>query len=197
VEGFWRRMRQATIDGHTVCLPSAEDNLFMLALHGRLFGKPLSLKYVLDMALLLKRYQANFNWDAIAKEAARLRLASTVYFLLAGLESIGLYELPVSFVKQLRIPALKRRLIRRFIASQVFSDTIFERAKAIYQKSQLFLFDSPWEPLSYIKNISKPHFARFYNLRVEDKSTDALYRNRFLYIPYRGLGSLLKKEKCR
>ena len=190
---LWKRLRASEINKNKIRLLSPEDTLFSLALHQRRFGKRLSLKNTLDVALLIDKYQNNFDWDYVLKEAGSGRMCSTVFFVLFQAKVILGAAIPEFVWKALKVPFWKRGLISRLINKYTFSSHSFNKAKYVYFKSFFLLYDSLWEPVSHILHITHEEFAKFYNLPLYAPETKKLYKARFLYMPYRLVKDSFKK----
>ena len=112
-------------------------------------------------------------------------MRSSLFFLLWQVRLLSDTSVPEYVYKQLKLPALKRTAIRRFIETNTFAGIDSEGSnKKLYLKSHFLLYDTLREPVNYILNIPREQFAMFYNLRPYDKKTDFFYKNRLFYIPY-------------
>lgn len=192
---LWKRTRAINIAEKKIKFLSPEDTLFSLVLHKRIFGKSLNLKYVLDLALLLKKYGSSFNWDYVLREARQYRIRTSLFFLLSSLESFDNKYIPPNIYKELYIPGYKKILISNHIKKYTFMDNIESESKIIYLKSHLLLYDNFWEPLNYILKAPKEQFAMFLNLAPYNKKTDFLYKNRLFYMPLKAAFMLDAKDK--
>ena len=187
----WRKVRGIEADRGVVKLLSPEDTFFSLALHKRRFGKILSIKNVLDSRLLLNKYKDGFDWNYVLKKAAEYGLMSSVFFMLSQIDL--LFDVEAPLVTGIRIPFWKKRLINRSIENNTFLPSIGSLTREVYLKNHFLLYDNIFESIGYIMNIPKEQFAKFYDIGAYDKKTDFLYRNRFIYIPFR----LIHKFICR
>lgn len=187
---LWYRIREVNIEGRKIKLLSSEDALFSLALHNRRFGKTLCLKYALDMVLLFKKYASVFDWDYVLKEARRGKMCSSIFFALSGAGLLGEEYIPLSIIKQLHIPAWKKRLISMFIERNIFLDSMGFKLKKLHLKNHFLLYDNLKDPIEYILNIPKEQFAKFYGLKPYDKKTDFFYKNRLFYIFFKAVLNL-------
>ncbi len=190
---LWERIRKINVDGRMIMLLSPEDSLFSLALHSRRFGKILSLKYTLDIALLLKKYKDSFDWDYILKEAYRGKMRTAIFFILWQLKFLDI-NTPTALEKRLKIPFYKKRLIQQLIEKNTFF-SLTPNLKSLYLKTHFLLYDNLWEPITYIFNIPEEQFAKYYNLNPYSRKTKRLYHTRFFYIPFRTIAGWFKKGK--
>jgi hypothetical protein len=182
---IFNRLRDFSVSGRRIKLLSPEDTFFSLALHQRRFGQALALKDVCDMARLLNKYQADFDWEYVLKESKNSRLCSTVYFALYQVKSFFGADIPEKAWAGLEVPFWKKNLIRNFIEHNTFLDNQPNKAKNLYLKAHFLLYDSFWEPIEYILNIPKEQFAKFYGLKQYDKKTDFFYKFRIVFISLR------------
>lgn len=177
------RVRETGTDKGTFRLLSPEDTFFSLALHKRRFGRTLSIKNVIDAALLLNRYKDRFDWDYIFKQSHNYGMKSTIFFMQS---QIGfLFDTESPSLGKIKIPAYKKRLINSLIEQNTFYSVVGSLTRDIYLKAHFLLYDSFFEPIKYILNIPKEQFAKFYKIEAYDKKTDFLYRNRLAYMPFR------------
>lgn len=128
-------------------LLSPEDTFFSLALHKRRFGRALSLKNVLDSALLLSKYKDKFDWDYIITNSNKQRMNATVFFMLSQIRFLLDMDMPL--IKKIAIAFWKKRLINRFIEKNTFSFPKLCLCKDIYTKTHFLLYDSIWEGIYF------------------------------------------------
>lgn len=179
----WGRLRQIESCNTKITLLSAEDTLFSLALHARRMGSTLSLKNALDASLLLNKYGSGFDWKYCLDKSRKYRINSTLFFLLCQVKLIsGTSAIPDYVWKGLKVPVLKRKTIENFINKNTFSLGISRSPKDFYLRLHFLLYDSWFYPVSYIINIPREQFAKYYNLAPYDKRTGLLYRYRLVYI---------------
>jgi len=194
LDELWKRTREIDADGKRIKLLSAEDAFFSLALHNRRFGKPLNIKYAVDLILLLNKHSCQFDWDYILSQCRKYNLSAPVFFSLYQAEFLRSLNIPEYVRKELKIPRWKKRLIQRFIEKNTFplKTKTLPQIKSLYLKSHFLLYDSLREPVSYVLNIPKEQFAKYYRLRPYTKKTAFLYRNRLFYMLFKSV-SLFKK----
>ncbi len=179
VEQAWKRIRQVWVGADYIDLLSPEDNLFSLVLHQRVRGKSLSLKYVLDAGLLLKRYGPSFDWGYLLRAAKEAKVEASLYFLLSTLDICKIGYVPEAIYKQLPVPHYKRRLSRAFIKKNTFLDDIAFKADIIYLKSLFLLYDNIWRALANLINPPHEHFAKFYSFKPYSRKAYFFYHLRF------------------
>jgi hypothetical protein len=190
LDELWDRTKEIDADGKKIKLLSAEDALFSLALHNRRFGKSLNIKYAVDLILLLNKYAPQFDWDYVLSRCRKYSLCAPVFFSLYQAEFLSDLNIPEYVLKELKIPRWKKILIQRFIEKNTFPLKIktLSLNKNLYLKSHFLLYDSLWEPVSYILNIPQEQFAKYYCLKPYTKKTTFLYRNRLFYMLFKVLG---------
>ncbi len=187
---LWSRLKEASIEGQKIRILSPEDRLFCLALHNRRHGKVLCLKNVIDLALLLKRYE-DFDWDYVLKEAARGKMMATVFFILSQVRACFGSGAPYSVERSFKVGLLKRRSIYNFIRRHTFavlrikSKGEGKEPNRLFLKSHFLLYDNFLEPVEYIINIPLEQFAKYYGFSTYAERTRFIYRNRLLYMPLR------------
>ena len=179
---LWERTRVISVGGEVLKTMSPEDAFFSLALHNRRYGNTLSLKSIYDIILLLSKYGTAFNWDYFLKMCKKYELFTVSLFAFYQAEFVMKLNVPKAIMKQLKVPLWKRKLIKWFIKKNTFSKKRKIINKQLYAKSHFLLYDTMWEPISYILNIPKEQFAKFYNLYPYGSKTDFLYKNRLLYM---------------
>ncbi|MFH1245945.1 MAG: nucleotidyltransferase family protein [Candidatus Omnitrophota bacterium] len=187
---LWDRLRTSSRREKNIKLLSPEDTLFSLALHNRRFGKMFCLKYVCDIGLLLNKYKNELDWDYISQELRRGKMRATMFFALSQLKLLD-FPLPWAILRDLNVPSWKGKLVRYFIERKAFSPE--EDLKKTYLASHFLLYDNIWEPVKYILNIPQEQFAKYYGLAPYTVKTAFFYYLRWLYIPLKGLVTLMKK----
>ena len=180
---LWERVRYVPVGGQMVALLSPEDQLFSIALHGRRYGgRPLCLKNILDLAIILEKYREPFDWGYVVREAHAGRMQSTVFFILLQVAVFFDTSVPDRVWKGFEVPFYKQWLMRRLIERNTFIPYQSATDKAIFLKSHFLLFDDFWEPLLYLLNIPIEQFAKYYDLAPYEKRTRFFYRVRLIYI---------------
>ncbi len=187
------RLREFPMQNRRVKLLSVEDTFFALALHQRRFGKALALRDVCDIARLLNKYTLTFDWEYVLTEAGNSQICATVFFVLCQANFLLGADIPQHVWEGLKIPAWKKRIIRRFIEKNTFLEGQNAQSKNLYLKEHFLLYDTFWEPIDYIWKIPQEQFAKFYGLKPYDKKTDFFYRNRLLYIPSKAVFNLISR----
>ncbi|MFZ2384687.1 MAG: nucleotidyltransferase family protein [Candidatus Omnitrophota bacterium] len=183
---IWERERAIEdAQGQRFAVPSPEDSFFCLALHLRRFGKIQCLKNILDLKLLLEKYERGFDWDYILKESFRGRMRSSVYFSLCQADIIMPGLTCGRVFERLKLSVCKKRMIANFIDRHSRRAPAADGEKNGYLFSQFLLYDGLFEPVRYIINIPQEQFCNYYGLRPYTKKSRLLYRIRFLFILYR------------
>jgi len=190
---LWNRAREIKASGQGIKLLSPEDTLFSLALHQRRMGKALCLKNTYDAVLLLNKYCSSFDWDYVVRQAKESSARATLFFLLLHAEILG-FKMPALAEKGLSPAGWKKKLIQKFIGKNAFL-LLRGREKEMYLKSHFLLYDTIWEPVSYILNIPQEQFSKFYEFKPYSRKTGFLYRNRIIYILFKAVLDLVKKVK--
>jgi len=191
---LWERLRLIDFNKKKIKVLSPEDTLFSLALHQRRFGRRLCLKNTLDVALLINKYNNNFDWDYVLSEAKAGKMCSTIFFALFQANILLNIQIPRYVWKCLKVSFLKKELIRRLIKKDTFSMGCFKKIKYLHLKCHFLVYDSIWEPIRYLLGITQEEFAKFYNLPIYAPETGKLYKARFFYEPYRLFKDKLEKK---
>lgn len=204
---LWNRIKKIEVEGRSIYLSSPEDTLFSLILHQRRFGNALPLKRACDATILLTRYKGGLDWDYIIEEAAKAKMSTVLYFVLAQAQALFNIQIPSLSLEILGVPDYKKKLIRNFILKDTFScdlDSNNGRVNIndLYLKAHFLLYDSFKEPVKAILNIPQEQFAKFYRLPPYTFKTSFLYHFRWLYfikgslsIPHKLFPLLVNRDK--
>ena len=179
---IWQRLRDIQYGGRKIKVLSPEDSILSLALHLRRFGDILSLKNVYDGILIMRKYQANFDWDYCVAMSDKYAMRVTLFFLLAQMQFLSGYNIPKYVLKRLNISWLRKKVIRAFIAKNTFSIQDSTRSKYVFLQLHFLLYDSILEPVTFIINIPREQFAKFYGLKAYSDRAEFFYRWRIIYI---------------
>jgi hypothetical protein len=106
-EEIWRRAQLQEFQGSPTMVLSPEDNLLFLSNHLTKHDDEL-LKFLVDIAELLKKYQDILDWDYIVTSARSWQIDITVYYTLANSRDILGALVPARVLKALR-PSIWRR----------------------------------------------------------------------------------------
>lgn len=161
-----------------------EYSIIVLALHQRRFHKPLILKNVLDLKLLIEKFE--LDWRLLLRLAWLYRLRYVLNLIFKELTFFYDQEMPREFVKNLKVPFLINKLQEKLIRESLFDLRFFknyEKQKFVYFKLYFLVYDSLWEALFYLINLPQEKFARFFNLRPYGENTSLIYRMRIIYTP--------------
>jgi hypothetical protein len=112
---IWRRSQSFELQGISATVLSPEDNLLFLATHLCKHSDEL-LKFLGDIAELLKKYQDTLDWDYIVASARSWQTDIAVYY--AARRAKDLLGAPVS---AFNLAALKPGLWRRFLLGLLVS----------------------------------------------------------------------------
>jgi hypothetical protein len=194
---LWSRLSEIKIENIKIKLTSPEDVLFILALHQRRFGKILSLKYICDVALLLKKYYNRFDWDYVLWKVHNERVCATLFFLLFQTRVLLKVNLPERILAQLDISIYKKKIIYWFIKKNTFPHTSNSQIKKLYLIAHFLLCDSIWRAIRYFVILPQEQFAKFYNLKPYTINTKLLYKIRLITMPLLYLFFYLKEKFFR
>mgnify|MGYP000141371111 CR=1 FL=1 len=194
---LWNRLSEIKIENSKIKLTSPEDVLFILALHQRRFGKILSLKYICDVALLLKKYSSKFDWDYVLEQAHNRRICTVLYFILFQTKILLKVNLSKEVLTQLNISAWKKKIIYWFIKKDTFPCSSNFPIKKLYLIAHFLLYDAFLEAISYFVTLPQEQFAKFYNLKPYTINTKLLYKIRLITMPLLYLFFYLKEKFFR
>lgn len=179
---LWGRVRETRLKNERFLALSPEDNIFSLALHQRRFGKPMNLKYICDIGIILKK--EILDWEYILKTAFDEKVRASLYFLLLQTQFVLDKDMN-EYLAKLRIPFWQRKILNSIINKYIYSHQNRFKISYLYTLSHFFIYDDIVYPLKYILNIPQEQFARFYQLPLYSKRTTILYKFRCFYIVYR------------
>ncbi|MFH1191355.1 MAG: nucleotidyltransferase family protein [Candidatus Omnitrophota bacterium] len=117
---LWERTQEKTINGQKILLLSAEDTFLSLTLHLRRHVRRLTLKFIVDIAELLNKYENKLDWSYIAKAAKNNHITITVYLALYLARELLDANAPAKVISQFRPNIIKRALINLFINKHNF-----------------------------------------------------------------------------
>jgi hypothetical protein len=189
---LWERIKKVSIDERDIMLLSPEDQLFSLALHQRRFGgKIFCLKNILDLAMILKKYENTFDWNYVAFEARAGKMEAAIFFILMQAQLFFGTNVPPSAWKQFNVSSYKKTLMRRIAERNVFRFLPYNESKRVYLETHLLLYNDLWEPITYLLNIPMEQFARYYDLEPCGKKIRFFYKMRLIYMPLKAFWDLI------
>jgi hypothetical protein len=108
-DALWERAVVARLCGVETRLLSPEDTLLHLAIHRS--RSPLRLRFLCDIAELLRLHSAALDWDYILRQASAAGARTALYYALALPTELLDAPLPPDVLPRLGISRLKRRLL--------------------------------------------------------------------------------------
>jgi hypothetical protein len=108
-DALWRRMVEAPLHGARVATLSPEDTLLHLAIHRS--RSALRLRFVCDIAELLRRHGATLDWSYVLGQARALRARTALFSALGLAQELLAAPLPPEVLPQLGVGRLKRSLL--------------------------------------------------------------------------------------
>lgn len=109
VEALWRRSVPARLHGADVRLLSVEDTLLHLAIHRS--RSALRLRFVCDIAELLRRHHDTLDWEYVIAQARAAGARTTLFFTLALAHELLAAPLPPAILPKLGVGRIRRRLL--------------------------------------------------------------------------------------
>ena len=135
---IWQRVQRINLRGQIVACLSTEDAFLVSALHIRKHLRELQLNYIVDIAELLKKSQANFDWLYVEKIASKNHFLSTVYFSLYLAKELFGANTDPQLNSSLRTGRIKRKIIAIIINKNNFFT--LPKWKAVMVRILLFDF---------------------------------------------------------
>ncbi|HEX9370065.1 MAG TPA: nucleotidyltransferase family protein, partial [Roseiflexaceae bacterium] len=103
-EDLWRRAVPARLHGADVTILSPEDTLLHLAIHRS--RSALRLRFVCDIAELLRRHSASIDWEYVLAQARAAGARTTLYYALALAQELASAPLPPTILSSLGVGRL-------------------------------------------------------------------------------------------
>ncbi len=120
LQSWWANAQPVTVLGEQTLTLSAEDHLLYLCWHYR-FHSFTRLLWLYDLAILVRSCGPTLDWQALLRQAKRLRLATTLYYCLAWCCDLFAADIPAWVFASLRPPALARFVVERIALSDLIS----------------------------------------------------------------------------
>jgi hypothetical protein len=118
LQEIWHRAQTLQIQGGTTMVLSPEDTLLFLSNH-LIKQEYQFLRYLSDIAELLKKYDGVLDWDYIIESAHSWGIESAVYYSLRCSRELLGALVPVSAIRELK-PKAWRRWLLDFLVSREF-----------------------------------------------------------------------------
>jgi hypothetical protein len=113
---IWHRSQLQEFQGCVATVLSPEDTLIYVA-NSLLTQDGQQLKYLGDIALLLKKYQDKLDWDYIIRSGSSLGIKTIIYYSLKWAQELLEAPAPSWVITTLK-PKLGRRCLIKFIDQQ-------------------------------------------------------------------------------
>ncbi len=120
---IWRRAQPLQLQGVSTLVLSPEDNLLFMANHLSKNDFHL-LKFLGDIAELLKKYEASLNWDYITKSAQSIQMEPALYYALRRAKELLRAPVPTSSLETLRLGAWRWWLLDFLVGQETFVSPI-------------------------------------------------------------------------
>jgi hypothetical protein len=108
-DALWQRAVPAQIHGATLSILSPEDTLLHLAIHRS--RSALRLRFVCDVAELLRRHRATLDWEYLLAQTQAAGARTTMFYTLALAADLLEAPLPDGLLARLQVSRMKRRLL--------------------------------------------------------------------------------------
>ena len=109
IDALWRRAVLAQIHGADLSILSPEDTLLHLAIHRS--RSALRLRFVCDVAELLRRHRATLDWEYLLAQTQAAGARTTMFYTLALAADLLEAPLPDGLLERLHVSRMKRRLL--------------------------------------------------------------------------------------
>jgi Uncharacterised nucleotidyltransferase len=111
IDGFWQRARPATIAGADRAVLSDADTLLHLAIHRT--RSPLRLRFVCDVAELIRARGATIDWDGLVSRAESVGARTAVHMILDLAAQLLDADVPAEPLRATAPGRLKRAMLER------------------------------------------------------------------------------------
>jgi hypothetical protein len=108
-DALWRRTVPAQLHGATLSILSPEDTLLHLAIHRS--RSALRLRFVCDVAELLRRHRATLDWEYLLAQTQAAGARTTMFYTLALAADLLEAPVPDGLLARLHVSRMKRRLL--------------------------------------------------------------------------------------
>lgn len=108
-DALWRRAVPTQLHGATLSILSPEDTLLHLAIHRS--RSALRLRFVCDVAELLRRYHATLDWEYLLAQTQAAGARTTMFYTLALAADLLEAPVPDGLLARLHVSRMKRRLL--------------------------------------------------------------------------------------
>jgi hypothetical protein len=109
IDALWQRAVPAQLHGSAVSILSPEDTLLHLAIHRS--RSALRLRFVCDVAELLRRHSATLDWEYLLAQTRAAGARTTMFYTLALAADLLEAPLPAGLLERLHVSRMKRRLL--------------------------------------------------------------------------------------
>jgi Uncharacterised nucleotidyltransferase len=110
-DGLWARSRDGTLLGRPVRLLSLEDTLLHLAIHRS--RSALRLRWLCDIAELIRRRGGDVDWDTVVERADRIGARTATWMVLSLADRFLGASPPAGTLDRFRVARPKRQLLER------------------------------------------------------------------------------------
>lgn len=110
-DAMWARSATTALHGSPIRVLSPEDTLLHLAIHRS--RSALRLRFVCDIAELLRRHSETLDWQYVLAQARAAGARTALFYALALAQELGDAPLPPVILPQLGVGRLKRRLLEQ------------------------------------------------------------------------------------
>ncbi|MBU1125532.1 MAG: nucleotidyltransferase family protein [Candidatus Omnitrophica bacterium] len=145
---LWKRKRTQMVHGQKMYFLSDEDMLLSLAVHIRRHTRRLTLKFIVDIAELLKKSDDTLDWDYILANAQHSHCVMSVYFSLYLAQEILNTSIPPAALHAFRPWRIKEKLLRLALNKNNFLSLGEKRGTII----RILLFDRISELFLYLRH---------------------------------------------
>lgn len=111
IEGFWQRARPATIAGANRLVLSDADTLLHLAIHRT--RAPLRLRFICDVAELIRARGQTIDWDALVSRAESVGARTAVHMVLDLAAQLLDADVPAETLRATSPGRVKRAMLER------------------------------------------------------------------------------------
>lgn len=115
LQEIWQRAQSIQIRGKTIKVLSPEDNMLFLMVHMHKHSDN-TLKSLIDVMLMIKKYQGILDWDYILKSARSWEVEIGIYYALRWSKELLGAPVPSSLLRELKPGVLRKWILGSLIS---------------------------------------------------------------------------------
>ena len=175
IEDFWNRAHKAEIEGFRTQVPSSEDFLIHLGIHGYASGYP--FKGLCDIALLIRDQEENIDWSYLLRHSKEYRIQGIMFFSFHLVQLVLGVEVPGKVMKTLKPSLFSLPGDEELLLGVLNIVPRRARWKAVFSQLQTTTITSPFRKLIYLRRrlFPPPNYIRKRFPQMEGKGALRCY----------------------